>query len=137
MAASAAIGEMFKSQFRKAQQLITIAHASKKDLQVFRSFHVAAIFRKKLISIGFNTNKGDPKGADFYPWTNYGAHAEFRAIQRAKGRDLTNTELYILRLDNNGRLNNSYPCQYCLNYLRNIGFKRIFYTTFEGAWKQL
>lgn len=64
----------------------------------------------------------------FYPdFPGIGLHAEFAAILNAKGLEgnYKNCTLYIARIDNNGNVANSAPCQYCAKVIEKIGIKVI------------
>lgn len=110
-------------------KLISWAKHHKEFLQMRRQFHVAAIYRRnKLISIATNSLKTHPLMVGFYPdYPGLGLHAEFASIILAGGllKDFTKNDLYVIRIDNNGKLATSKPCKYCQNVIDKLKFKSV------------
>ena len=62
------------------------------------------------------------------------AHAEVSALSKIKYLDIdfSKVELYIYRELRNGDLAMSRPCEACFAAIRDLGIKKIFYTTPDG-----
>ncbi len=118
---------------KRYQKLIEIARASKPIFQQLRAYHVAAIFKKnELISVGWNTRKTHPKTINFYPFSHKATHAEALAIIRGQLEDYSGHDLMVLRVNNNGEIDYSKPCQYCNKFIEWLGFDNIFYSGHNG-----
>lgn len=122
------LSEVEKSRF---DYITNLAYDMRKS-QCRRQFHVAAIFkRKRLISIGLNNIKTHPMMKGLYPdHPGLGIHAEFAAIIAAYGlkEDYSKYDIYVIRIDNNGNLANSKPCEHCSKILQNCNFKTIYHS---------
>lgn len=55
-------------------------------------------------------------------------HSEISAILKLGKEDCSDIEFFNIRIDNNGNIASSKPCANCMNMLRTMGFKRIYYT---------
>lgn len=60
-------------------------------------------------------------------------HAEEAAIlkllKQRRMNDLIGSEIYVSRVKPNGSCGLSKPCANCLNLIRSVGIKRVYYTT--------
>ncbi|MDD4081819.1 MAG: hypothetical protein PHD05_00395 [Sphaerochaetaceae bacterium] len=98
----------------------------------------AVIFkRNKIISKGFNTTQKSIKHfkKKFQRWPGT-IHAEVDAIIKAK-TDLKRCSILVVRINRNGQLRLSKPCQYCQMYLDYIGIRKIYYTTNDATIQEL
>lgn len=125
-----------KNQIKKT---IEIARALKPLKQCFREWHCAVIFDGNIIkSIGYNTSKTHPRSRDFgYPYPEKCLHAETMAVIRGKLEDYRGHDLIVIRVDNNGKLNNSKPCKYCEFLLRRLNFNSIIFSDSKGNFEEL
>ena len=48
------------------------------------------------------------------------------------GIDLSNAAIYVYRVHKNGTLAMSRPCPSCMQLIKDVGIKRVFYTTENG-----
>lgn len=86
------------------------------------------IYRGKIIGRGFNKM--------CVPCVNrvnqFSIHAEVDAIQDALRRvhknNLKKSTLVVVRVNHLGETLNSYPCEDCRNYIKNIGIKTAYYS---------
>jgi len=87
----------------------------------------AVIARKKPISVGFNKDKP--------VMDNYSTHAEINAILTAGGRfdDLDGCVIYVYR-ERNGLPALSRPCDRCMEFIKEKGIKKVFYTINEPPY---
>ncbi len=70
-----------------------------------------------------------------YRKCNNSVHAEQHAIQRllVKPDLLFGASLYVSRVANSGRLLLARPCSFCMNLIRAVGIKRIYYSDSTGS----
>lgn len=121
-----------KKERFKLDSLIKFARRNKEGLQCRKQFHVAAIYEGKTrLSIACNSNKTHPKKSDFYPDIKETIHAELMAIILSGRIEFTKCTIYIVRIDNNGRVANSKPCEYCAALIKSFRFKKVIYTQNE------
>jgi hypothetical protein len=112
-----------------------------------RSFHSTFIYNKgKLLSIGTNNLKklhrrnifGPYKGCKDNPEKYIASiHSEIDAILKLGDSDFFKYVFINVRIDRNGRVNMAKPCPNCLNVLKMIGYKRLYYTTADGGVEEL
>jgi deoxycytidylate deaminase len=112
-----------------------------------RCFHCSFILNKnRIISIGINQPKKTHRknlqfgyknrnGEDISDLT--GTHSELDACLKAGKKDFSNFILINVRIDNNGKINNSKPCLGCQNLIQQLDFKRVYYTDNNGKFKLL
>lgn len=131
---------MTKRQVKNSRQVEVLCRTLKEIKQNHRSFHVAAIFKGfKLISYAANSaTKTHPVAKKFgYKYYEEGLHAELAAVIRSGLENLSDYEIYICRIDNNGNLAYSAPCIYCRKMLQMLNVKKCFYSTDCYEWKSL
>lgn len=123
---------------------VEIAHALcplNRTKQNIRSSHIAFLVKKnKIIKIGLNKKRTHPKTQNF-PYidkenkpdkTIIGIHAELDVIIKSGKEDLSDHEIIVLRVDNEGKLNNSKPCVGCMSAINQFGLKNIYYSNSKG-----
>ena len=109
--------------------------------QNLRCFHVTFILKKgKILSIGTNSSKTHPRntrlnyrgqdGSDLR--YQIGTHAELSAVLRYGAEDCSDCIFVNIRVDKNGQLLYSHPCAGCSSLMRQIGFKKFYYSTVNG-----
>jgi len=104
----------------------------------YRCNHIAFIFKgKKILSVGRNSNKTHPKIAKFKYHSFSRVHAELSACIRLGEEDCSKYSIAVLRIDRNGKFNQSCPCEGCKSIINQLGFKKVFYTDENGQWNQL
>ncbi len=127
---------MTNSIQRKFWRSVEIAGAMKSSALTGRCFHITVVFDKnKIISIGANSYcKTHPKAAIFQKEeivdrNRYvpGIHSELSAILKL-GEDCSKFTFFNVRIDNNNQINNSRPCSGCTKLLKQVGFKRFYYS---------
>jgi pyrimidine deaminase RibD-like protein len=81
----------------------------------------AVIVKKKPVAVGWNVQKTTP-------YTGYfSQHAEFNALIHCE-TDTKGADIYVYREDMNGNPKLARPCRICIGYLREAGFKNMYYT---------
>ena len=101
-----------------------------------------AIYKGTIVASAWNTNKTSPLQARYNVYrfnadTPDKAHAEVSLIQRLRWKfgdslDWTKVHIYLYREYKDGRLGPSRPCPSCMALLRELGIKKIYYTTEDG-----
>lgn len=64
-------------------------------------------------------------------------HAEAAAIKQLLDRralgSLVGSDLYVTRFTRGGRVGMAYPCPACMDLIRSVGIRRVFYTRDDGT----
>ena len=102
-----------------------------------------AVYKGSIITTAHNTNKTSPLQARYNVYRYKGsttldkAHAEIVLAQKLRWRfgdsiDWSKVHIYLYREYKDGSLAPSRPCPACMALLRDLGIKRIHYTTEDG-----
>jgi deoxycytidylate deaminase len=118
-------------------RLVETAKIFKLTKQTGRSFHVAFVLKgRKVVSVGFNDfRKTNPICYTYKPTRHHDPdyqaciHAEIHATGRFRNRDMKDSSMVSIRIDNHNRLAYAQPCPNCAFYLGKMNFKNIFYST--------
>jgi len=134
---------MKKKILKKA---IDIAHAMCPLMRNkgLRASHVAFLIKKnRIVKIGWNKPKTNPNSQK-YPYIGLtgekitvNTHAELDVILKSGQENLCDHEIIVLRVDGEGKLNNSKPCNGCLHLLKQVAVKNIFYSNSKGEINQI
>lgn len=120
---------------------IKAKHAS--EFSDFYKQHIGCVvvYKKHIISVGFNSNKTHPiqklynKERFLEDTTPHSLHAEITALLFLKdNKDIkwSDVEIYTYRENKHGELRLSRPCKSCMALIRELGIKKIHYTTNDG-----
>ena len=99
------------------------------------------VYKKHIISIGFNSNKTHPlqkiynKERFIDDSTPHCLHAEIMALVFLKERtDIKwhNVDIYTYRENKYGELRMAKPCKSCMALIKSLGIKKIHYTINNG-----
>jgi len=97
----------------------------------------AVIFKgNKIISYAYNEFRCCSRLHPKYKRFDFSFHAEQRAILNAR-TDLRRTSILVVRINREGNFLLAKPCCYCLEYIREVGIKNIYYSTDTGIEKLL
>lgn len=112
------------------------------ELSDHKHYKIGAVvvMNHRIISSASNSNsKTHPlqKKYNKYRFTDEGdhkQHAELAALVPLirDGMDLSNAAIYVYRVHKNGTLAMSRPCPSCMQLIKDVGIKRVFYTTENG-----
>lgn len=102
-----------------------------------------AVYKGSIVATACNTNKTSPLQAKYNVYrfrdsnTLDKAHAEIVLIQKLRWKfgdsiDWSKVHLYLYREYKDGNLGPSRPCPACLALIKELGIKRIAYTTEDG-----
>lgn len=93
--------------------------------------HGAIVLRRnKPIAYGHNKTKTHPR-VDKYG--HYCIHAECDALMKEASGDT----LLVVRIMKNGTFSCSKPCARCLEFIKDYGIKKVFYTDWCGSIQEL
>ena len=98
------------------------------------------VLKQKIISVGYNSYKTHPiqmyynRYRDIPNDANHTLHAEVQALLNVpKGIDLSHASLYTYREHIiTHSLAKSRPCPSCIEMIKKMGIKKIYYTTDDG-----
>lgn len=93
----------------------------------------AVIFKgSRILGSGHNSFRSSniPEKYKKYPHT---LHAEQAAIYSVNDwNTLKGASIVVIRLNKSGNLSKGYPCKYCLNTIRFVGIKNLYYSNRLG-----
>lgn len=110
-----------------------------------RVFHLTTAWRcSRLLSIGTNNYRKTHPEMLKYNYTNRdgkiytpGRHSEWACLSQIGQQDCSKIIFINIRIDRNGKIAYSKPCNGCRKLLDNSGYKMILYSTNEGAFEKL
>lgn len=94
-------------------------------------FRLGACLAKKgrVVSVGYNQmDKTHPRQQSKYPFL----HAETHSLIGLRYEETVGCDLYVVRIDREGKLKNAKPCASCMNVIEAAGIRRIYYTDEDG-----
>lgn len=106
----------------------------------FQMHHLGCVvvYKNYILSIGFNTNRTHPIQMQYNRYRNFNnpenvkhkLHAEIAGLLKIRDLDIdwSKVEIYIYRENKNGKPALAYPCVGCINYIRELGIKKLYYT---------
>ncbi len=128
----------------KFKQFIFFSKALQTNLHNYdlnRTFHVTfALYKKKCVSIGWNSIKTHPNIKKLNYRSNDGEdlrsiarmHSELNCILKLQNKmDLENLNDIVfvnIRLDKMGNVKYAKPCNGCTHLLKQVGYKKIYYS---------
>jgi deoxycytidylate deaminase len=128
-------------------KFVEISHALiNKHSADLRCRHFSFIIDKnKIVSIGLNSLKTHPKNLK-YNYVNknnqsisniVGTHSELSAVIKLGEEDCSGLTLVNTRINRNDELDFSAPCSGCLDMIKQLNFKNIYYSNTEGRFEKL
>lgn len=98
--------------------------------------HGAVIMNgNKLCSVKHNSGKSHPKlfRRTIFPYLHAEQNVIFHlGIDNCKGK-----VLYVIRVTYNGKLGMSLPCKTCMTLIKEVGFKKVYYSNERGEIVEL
>lgn len=102
-----------------------------------------AVYKGSIVATACNTNKTSPLQAKYNVYrfkdsnTLDKAHAEIVLIQKLRWKfgdsiDWTKVHIYLYREYKDGHIGPSRPCESCLTLIKELGIRKIYYTTEDG-----
>lgn len=111
-----------------------------------RCRHFSFILDKsKIISIGLNSLKTHPKNLK-YNYVNklnenisdiVGTHSELSAVIKLGEEDCSGLTLVNTRINRNEELDFSSPCSGCLDMIKQLNFKNVYFSNAQGKFDKL
>ena len=101
--------------------------------------------RNRIVSIGMNNSKTHPMNLK-YNYINkinekiseiVGTHSELNAVIRFGEEDCSNLTLINTRINRNNALDNSAPCNGCMDMITQLNFKNVYYSNIKGQFDKL
>ena len=92
----------------------------------------AVIFKgSRIISEGYNKFRsfGIPSMYKKFPFT---LHAEQDCINNVDWKKLKGKSILVIRINKNEELLLAHPCEYCMNTIKHVGIKCIYYSDNNG-----
>ena len=130
----------------KNKRYFEVAKAVSK-LSDFKRIHIGAIlvYKNQIISTGQNERKTHPMQKEFNKYrfkedsvNNGMIHAEMKAmLSIPEGIDTRKIICYTYREDRFGNTQCSRPCKGCLAKIKELGIKKIYYTTSDGIVEEI
>lgn len=114
------------------------------DYYPYRLGCVAVYNKQHIISIGYNSNKTHPIQQEYNKYRNFNnlhnycpdkIHAEIHCLSSLKSfidLDYSKVSLYIVRIKRDEEVAMARPCKACMTYIKELGIKKIYYTTDYG-----
>ena len=114
------------------EKFTTAAHAiamTGNGVGMKSKFRLGAILvhKNSIVSVGMNSYKTHPLMAARTEWPFL--HAEQNAIIRAGLDNCEGLDLYIARVLKNNTLALSKPCKVCIELIKDVGIRNIYYST--------
>lgn len=102
------------------------------------------IYKGKVISVGWNSNKTSPLQRELNRYRGYDVdasvahntlHAEVACLTKAKDLDIDwgRASIFVYRIKKDGSAGLSYPCKGCMALIKSMGIKNIYFST-ENGW---
>lgn len=133
---------------KKTEKVLEIARAMKGKRQTGRQFHMTFVFhRSRIVCIGINDYTRPHPEHKFGSYHAYkcqspkyqpGVHSEIDALIKLGETDCSRFVALNVRVGNDGKIRLAKPCKNCEGVLKQVGFKRVYYTDRDGQiaeWK--
>lgn len=133
------------AQFFMFAKYIEITKALMSDGFDTKTFHTTFIIRKSRIQkIGTNAKKTHPINLQYKYYGNdgtdiratVGVHSELSAVLKYGKEDCSDCTFINVRIDKNGKTAISKPCLGCQSLLRQVGFKKVYYSTNLNSFEE-
>lgn len=130
---------------KREESLFNIA----KEVSTFSDFagpHIGAVVvcGKTILSTGYNSNKTRPLQHRYNIYRHFNdyqssialGHAEINALSRLIGKEIEweRVSIFVYRELKNGEKACSRPCSACMNLIKDLGIKNIYYTDEHGNY---
>lgn len=102
------------------------------------------VYKNKILSIGWNSmKKTNPWQKKYNKYRGYNpdapgsintVHAECHALSKIKKIDVdwSKVKIFVYRIKRNGNPGLSRPCEACIKFIKELGIRDIYYTTYDG-----
>ena len=127
------------------KQMTAFTHAKHIALMSdYNKIHIGciAIYNGTIISVGWNQNKTHPIQKYYNRYRDFvndngtldKLHAEIDCISKIKYMDIKwdKVKIFVYREMFDGSMGMARPCPACMQYMKDMGIKNIYYTTNDG-----
>lgn len=104
-------------------------------------------YKGRVLAAGMNSRKSHPvqehynryRKFDDHCWPPAALHAETAALVQLQGEDIPwdKVDVYVYRIRKDRPHGLAAPCPACMQYLKDLGVKSIYYTTDDGYAHQI
>lgn len=96
---------------------------------VFKQHRLGAVIVKggRVLSTGFNSRR--PSRLLSRPTLHAEASAVLKLLKQRRLSDLSGADLYVTRFTAGGRVGMARPCPSCMDLIRAVGIRRVYYST--------
>ncbi len=100
-----------------------------------RNTHGAVVVKGgRILGTGFNKDRNHPRVVSpEHIKTDCSYHAEQVAIKES-GQNVRGARIYVARVNRHGEDRDSEPCPRCLTLIKEVGIKKIVYTSEKGTY---
>jgi deoxycytidylate deaminase len=100
-----------------------------------RNTHGAVVVKGgRILGTGFNKDRNHPRVVSpEHIKTDCSYHAEQVAIKES-GQNVKGARIYVARVNRHGEDRDSEPCPRCLTLIKEVGIKKIVYTSEKGTY---
>lgn len=104
-----------------------------------RTSHISFLVKSgKIIHIGWNKNRTHPINLNHpYHSGRVGLHAELDVCLKSGKDDLSDYEMIVIRVDRNGKVCNSKPCNGCQSVIKQFGIRETWFSNNDGQLNKL
>lgn len=128
-----------KSMFSVAKKISELSDYKTKRVHI----GCVIVLGNRIISTGYNSNKTSPlqkkyNRLEYSEESPHKMHAEVKALTPLINHwsynpiDFNKIKLYTYREKSNGELGSSRPCPRCMQLIKELGIKQLYYTTDDG-----
>lgn len=132
---------MLVNNAKKFRYFMLARNASK--FSDFKKAQLGAVivYKGKILSVGYNTNKESPLQKSYNRYRGFDTdsckntnHAEMMAIKNVLGLDInwSKAAIFVYREKKNGELGLARPCKACMKALEDLGIRDVYYTKNGG-----
>jgi deoxycytidylate deaminase len=118
---------------RKQRFIVLAIEEAKKSTMLFKHGCVA-VWSGKAVAAGYNQLRNYSKHR--FVQKCYCLHAEVACLMSIKPQQrhmIKKITLFIVRLNNDWQLMPSQPCTQCTQLLKNVGIKKVYYSTYNNV----
>lgn len=112
---------------KAALDLACVAH---RDRDCYYQLCALVVKKNRVLSVGYNNPKTHPLAKTKMRQL----HAEVAACIRCSKDELRGAEIIVVRARRDHKVGMAQPCEACDTFIRNVGIRRVYYTTDSPNW---
>jgi deoxycytidylate deaminase len=90
------------------------------------------VYKNRVQGFGYNQCKTHPRSNNDFNRL----HAEVSSILNCSRQNLVGCDIFVFRQCKDGSLGCSKPCKFCMEFIKKMGIKRVYYSDIDG-YKEL